>query len=314
MRRGGLTSYRYTIQGAQAAGGGTGGQRCRPRGPRGSPLWIPSVAPRTRVRVPAAVAAPRPGRGRAVRRGRARRGPRRACPAPEPGKEFCAPRTCSPSYVPPGPVAVRGPGDAECPLRRRRGEGARHCSPGQRRGPHSSAGVCLYVCVSQPSLCTSCAAPKLRTGPQTLPSVLGSPTSKMDVGISSKRWAAEPFTGLRPARGFGVVEVTQRDTAVNLPSPGFSWSGWHFPSIQVSGGKKFILIAARPGSHSHTIPGKCGLLGVSCEGESCSKAVCLVVLRVPPDKSVIPKQKISLQCIWLVLPYGQQAVSVNTKT
>lgn len=111
-----------------------------------------------------------------------------------------------------------------------------------------------------------------------------------------------------------VVEVTQRDTAVNLPSPGFSWCGWHFPSIQVAGGKKFILIAARPGSHSHTIPGKCGLLGVSCEGESCSKAVCLVVLRVPPDKSVIPKQKISLRCIWLVLPYGQQAVSVNTKT
>lgn len=54
-----------------------------------------------------------------------------------------------------------------------------------------------------------------------------------------------------------------------------------------------------------------GCLGLSVRVNPAAK---LVVLRVPPDKSVIPKQKISLQCIWLVLPYGQQAVSVNTKT
>lgn len=78
--------------------------------------------------------------------------------------------------------------------------------------------------------------------------------------------------------------------------------GWAaFPSVQVSGGKKFILIAARPGSHSHALLGKSVLLGLSCEGESCSKAVCLVALRVPPDKSVISKRKISLQCIWCCL-------------
>lgn len=163
-------------------------------------------------------------RRRSLRQGRAKAGPcggaelagDRAgpvCPSPREGV-LCEPNLLL-ALCPARPCPGARPRERTAAAPPPAGRGA----PGTAR-PVSGAeltaqppGVCTCVLVNPLSLCTSCAAPKLRTEPQTLPSELGSPTPKMDVGISSSDGQRSRLPAFAQHEGLGVVvEVGPRDT------------------------------------------------------------------------------------------------------
>lgn len=131
------------------------------------------------------------------------------------------------------------------------------------------------------------------------------------MGSRAVRW---PSPGTRASEGFRAVTevgVAPRETLLlNSLAQATQVAGGVFPKFRSLWWEKVHLDRSQAWKPQ---PCPLGTAWACWEGESSSGAVCLVALGVPPAKPGIPKQKISPQCICPVLPYSQQAVSVDTK-